>query len=91
MDAESQKVLKRVALESDIELPVAFSVTSDQTIWAVAEKNGRILFFSSVDGRLLSTLESDQEGILGLAFDKSQRTLVSLNSAGAFETWGIEK
>ena len=91
MDAESQKVLKRVALKSDIELPVAFSVTSGQTIWAVAEKTGRILLFAADDGRLITALESDQEEILGVAFDNSRRVLVSLNSAGVFKVWGIEK
>lgn len=90
MDAENQKVIKRIALKSDIVLPAAFSMTTDQNIWAVGEKSGRILLFSAEDGRLLSTLDSDQEAILGLYFD-SDRLLISLNSTGMFNVWGIEK
>lgn len=90
MDAENQKVIKRIALKSDIVLPAAFSMTTDQNIWAVGEKSGRILLFSAEDGRLLSALDSDQEAILGLYFD-SDRLLISLNSTGMFNVWGIEK
>ncbi len=89
MDTESKKVEKRVPLNTEIDSPAAFSINEIGDIWAIAANSGEILLFSSEKGELLEQWDSGQEEIIGLIFDRQNDLLVSMDSTGLFQLWGV--
>ena len=91
MDITSQKIERRISLDAEVELPVAFSVNETGGIWAVATESGEIYIFDPQKGDLLRKWDSGRDQLIGLSFDQQDDLLVSLDATGLFQIWGVIK
>ena len=91
MDVDSQKVENRTPLNTEVNSPAAFSINETGNIWAVASSSGGIFLFTPDKGELLKQWDSGQDEIIGMTFDSQNDLLVSMDSTGLIQLWGIAK
>ncbi len=92
VEVEAERSLGRVPLK-DAELvdPVALSADPGERLWALGERDGRVLLLDFESGALLAEWQAHTDGLIGLQFTGGGHLLASMGPDGLMRLWGVPR
>ncbi|MDO9545900.1 MAG: hypothetical protein Q7J07_04010 [Pelolinea sp.] len=92
INAVEGKVIRRYDIDEIKTIEISsIAVSPNEEIWAVADKNGKVIFIDPIKQAVVFSFQAMEEGIVDMLFSQDGKSILTIGRSSVITVWVVEE